>query len=246
VRLWIDTDVGDNPDDAVALRCAARHPGVELVGVSTTGGRGAWRASLAAELVDAPVVRGDDPARLLAVFRASRPQAVVAIGPLTTVAALGTWGIDLPPTTVMGGALVPTAHRGRIQPVEHNFASDPGAAAVVLARQSVTLVPLDTTVAMHLRDDQLDELVCRDPRLAPEVTRWRASRADPVVLHDPLALLVAVDDPVVGPVTTRVTRRLAVDPRDGRVRATSDGREHSVVVTIDATTAVDRVLDVLG
>ena len=39
VRLWIDTDIGDNPDDAVALLCAAAHPDVELVGVSTTGGR---------------------------------------------------------------------------------------------------------------------------------------------------------------------------------------------------------------
>ena len=51
MRLWIDTDVGDNPDDAVALLAAAAHPEVDLVGVSTTGGRTEWRAGLARELV---------------------------------------------------------------------------------------------------------------------------------------------------------------------------------------------------
>ena len=37
MRLWIDTDVGTNPDDAVALLCALAHPEVDLVGVSTVG-----------------------------------------------------------------------------------------------------------------------------------------------------------------------------------------------------------------
>jgi inosine-uridine nucleoside N-ribohydrolase len=245
VRLWIDTDVGDNPDDAVALRCAERLPGVELVGVSTTGGRPEWRAALASELVEAPVVRGDDPESLLRTWRAGAPEALLAIGPLTTVAALGVWGVELPPTTVMGGVLTPVRHRGRVRAVEHNFGSDPGAAAVVLGRRSVTLVPLDTTVAMRLTEDQVVDLVLRDPALAPELARWRASSADPVVLHDPLALLIAVADAKRAG-ATRVTRRLTVDAEDGRVRESSDGREHAVVVVADATAAVDRVLDVLG
>jgi inosine-uridine nucleoside N-ribohydrolase len=245
VRLWIDTDVGDNPDDAVALRGAERLPGVELVGVSTTGGRDEWRAALASELVEAPVVRGDDPESVLAAWQAGAPEALLAIGPLTTVAALGVWGVDLPPTTVMGGVLTPVRHRGRVRAVEHNFASDPGAAAVVLGRQRVTLVPLDTTVAMRLRDDQVVDLACRDPALAAELAHWRAATAEPVVLHDPLALLIAVADPATAG-ATRVTRRLTVDAADGRVREATDGREHAVVVAADATAAVDRVLDVLG
>jgi inosine-uridine nucleoside N-ribohydrolase len=244
VRLWIDTDVGDNPDDAVALRCAGRLPGVELVGVSTTGGRTEWRAALATGLVDAPVVRGDDPEALLTAWRAGAPDVLLAIGPLTTVATLGIWGVDVR-TTVMGGALAPVRHRGRVRAVEHNFASDPGAAAVVLARQPVTLVPLDATVAMRLRDEQVADLVRRDAVLGPELARWGAASAEPVVLHDPLALLVAVADAATAG-ATRVTRRLTVDATDGRVRETSDGREHAVVVANDATAAVDRVLDVLG
>ncbi len=34
-RVWLDTDIGGDVDDAVALLCAARHPEIELVGVST-------------------------------------------------------------------------------------------------------------------------------------------------------------------------------------------------------------------
>ena len=58
LRLWVDTDVGDDPDDAVALLCASAHPAVDLVGVSTTGGDTEWRAELAAGLVDTTVVAG--------------------------------------------------------------------------------------------------------------------------------------------------------------------------------------------
>ena len=58
MRLWIDTDVGTNPDDAVALLCAAAHSDVDLVGVSTVDGDTEWRAEIGRTLVDAPVVPG--------------------------------------------------------------------------------------------------------------------------------------------------------------------------------------------
>ena len=71
MRLWIDTDVGDNPDDAVALLAAAADPAADLVGVSTTGGRTAWRAELARELMPTgppiPVVAGEQAGELLRV-----------------------------------------------------------------------------------------------------------------------------------------------------------------------------------
>ena len=61
MRLWIDTDVGDDPDDAIALLCAAASPAVELVGVSTVDGDRDRRAALAHAIVDAPVFAGDVP-----------------------------------------------------------------------------------------------------------------------------------------------------------------------------------------
>ena len=63
IQVWIDTDIGDDIDDAVALLCAARHPEMRLVGVSTVFGRVETRAWLAQELlaragVDVPVLPG--------------------------------------------------------------------------------------------------------------------------------------------------------------------------------------------
>ena len=52
MKVWIDTDIGSDIDDAVALLCAARHPNLELVGVSTVLGRVEVRAWLARELLD--------------------------------------------------------------------------------------------------------------------------------------------------------------------------------------------------
>jgi purine nucleosidase len=38
MRVWIDTDIGTDVDDALALAYALRHPAIELVGVSTVFG----------------------------------------------------------------------------------------------------------------------------------------------------------------------------------------------------------------
>src|SRR2546426_4146374 len=53
VRLWIDTDIGTNVDDAVALLAAVAHPSVELVGVSTVGADPERRAAVAVALLAA-------------------------------------------------------------------------------------------------------------------------------------------------------------------------------------------------
>jgi inosine-uridine nucleoside N-ribohydrolase len=242
VRLWIDTDVGDNPDDAVALLCAEAHPDVELVGVSTTGGRTEWRAALAREFVAADVIAGEHPDELARRLAAARPDAVLAIGPLTNVAALMVLGVPLAPLTVMGGVLVPVRHRGRLRRVERNFSQDPSAAALVFAGTETTVVPLDVTVAMRLEPDVLDQLVAAAPKLVPEIERWIAEQDEPVVLHDPLAFLVALGESFV----TVEPRVFSVDATDGTVREGEDGHEHAVVVSVDAPAAVDRVLGLLG
>jgi inosine-uridine nucleoside N-ribohydrolase len=242
VRLWIDTDVGDNPDDAVALLCAAGHPDIELVGVSTTGGQTEWRAELARQLVDTVVVPGERPDALASQFAGARADALLAIGPLTNIAALSVVQPAMPPLTVMGGVLQPVRHRGRLRRVEWNFGRDPAATAAVLSAMGLTLVPLDVTVEMRVEADVVAELVARAPRLEPEIARWASEHDDPVVLHDPLALLVAADEPLV----TIERRRLSADPHDGTVRDASTAREHSVVVAVDAPAAVDRVLRLLA
>ncbi len=241
MRLWIDTDIGDNPDDAVALLCARAHPDVDLVGVSTTGGRTEWRAALAREFVDVVVVAGEHPDELAAGLRSARADAVLAIGPLTNVAALTALGVPVTPLTIMGGAIVPVRHRGRLRRAERNFSQDPTAAAMVLASTDATVVPLDVTVAMRLEPTALDQILAVAPELVAEVERWIAEQGEPIVLHDPLALLVALGEPHV----QIEPRRLWVDATDGTVREGAAGDEHPVIVSVDAPAAVDRVLALL-
>jgi inosine-uridine nucleoside N-ribohydrolase len=63
-RVWLDTDIGSDIDDAVALLCAVRHPDIDLVGVSTVMGRVEIRTWLVREMLeraghpDIPVLPG--------------------------------------------------------------------------------------------------------------------------------------------------------------------------------------------
>jgi inosine-uridine nucleoside N-ribohydrolase len=51
VKLFVDTDIGSNVDDAFALVLAARLPDVELLGVTTVGSIVAVRAQLARKVL---------------------------------------------------------------------------------------------------------------------------------------------------------------------------------------------------
>jgi len=260
VRLWIDTDVGTNVDDAIALLVARAHPDIDLVGVSTTGPDPARSAGLARELLAAggaepdqiPVVAGTADA--LDAFPGSGPDTLLAIGPLTNVAALTTAGLRPPRLTIMGGLLRPVRHRGALREVESNFAADPPAAAATLAIGGATLVPLDVTVATRLDERFHRAVVEAAPVLEPLVEQWlRAQAAEGVPadeiavhLHDPAALLVAAGEPVA---RTTATLRLAVDA-DGRLRLAGDddpaGAEHEVVTALYATTVTALVIALLG
>ena len=136
----------------------AAHPDVDLVGVSTTGGRTEWRAELARQFVDVDVVAGEHPDELVARMRSASPDAVLAIGPLTNIAALTVLGIPVTPLTIMGGAVgagsaprTPPTSRAefrRIRPWRPWSAST-----------DTTVVPLDVTVAMRLEPDALELLL---------------------------------------------------------------------------------------
>jgi inosine-uridine nucleoside N-ribohydrolase len=218
MRLWIDTDL--QPDDLIALRCARRHPDVELAGVSGVG---------------VP----PRPADLAEI------DALLAIGPLTSVAPLVERGEVPPPVVVMGGAVRPVVYRGRERDVESNFRADPAAAATVLGHVRTRLVPLDVTASVLLDDTMEQRLIDVDPELAIAVARWRRElRADgvgdpelAVGLHDALAFLTLVDDALF----ETQTMPLVVDT-NGAVHVDQRGTEHDVVVGVDRERAVDRIL----
>jgi pyrimidine-specific ribonucleoside hydrolase len=243
VRLWIDTDVGDDPDDAIALLCATAHPDVELVGVSTVDGDHARRVRIAQTLVDAPVHAGDDPG-LSDAFVAAAPEAVLAIGPLTNLAALASTG-PLPPVTLMGGVLGAVRHWGVTMDIEHNFGRDPNAAAKVLHEAEPLVVPLNVTVSTCLDADTLHRLVASAPILRPPIEAFLALQRDvgvpaeerSVCLHDPLALLAIVEPDLV-----RVEARTVRVHPDGRLTEDPRGTRSQLVADADTPRAVALVL----
>jgi len=58
VKLFVDTDIGSNVDDAFALALAAKLPDVELIGVTTVGSMVAIRAQLARKILTTIGKRG--------------------------------------------------------------------------------------------------------------------------------------------------------------------------------------------
>ena len=179
MRCWIDTDVGDDPDDAIALLCAAAHPDVEIVGVSTVDGDVEWRAELARTLVpDVDVVAGRPPSDTLAAA-----DALLLIGPWTHGAELVTRG-QLPRRVgAMGGTIRPVIHHGELRVVEHNVNRNPDTARVLLAQQQPLLItPLDVTATIECTREEERALVRAEPRLEPMLARWRRARGDVAAL----------------------------------------------------------------
>ena len=180
IRIWIDTDLGSDVDDAIALAFALRHPELELVGVSTVFGDVELRARMAKELIrlggaeGVPVLAGlgkpltesrvglmfghegrglfedasprlrtdadPDASRrvdaLEEAVEAARADALVAIGPLTNVAALLRAGVRLPRLSIMGGKTAPVEVEGVTPTIdEWNWHCDPDAAATLLEQE---------------------------------------------------------------------------------------------------------------
>ena len=225
MRLWIDTDVGDNPDDSVALWCARRSRDAELVGVSTVDGDVARRAEIARALVPGvDVYAGSPPPERVATV-----DVLVGIGPWTNIAALA--DADALPRRVvlMGGALAPIHYRGEWRRVEHNVGTDPRSAARLLGNVgNLIVVPLDATVRVVASEQEEEALVRAMPPLGAQLPVWRKEHGDlPLVLHDPTAVIVALEEQVA----RLESRRLLVEP-DGVMTASVQGPLQHVVAHV--------------
>ena len=129
---------------------------------------------------------------------------LVALGPLTNLAR----AVERDPAAmreigrviVMGGAI---AGPGNVTAAaEFNFHADPAAANRVLgAGLRLTVVPLDVTRQVRLRWPAVREALAgrrdRLARLLRHATREIASRGEGLVLHDPLAMALALEPELV-------------------------------------------------
>ena len=182
---------------------------------------------------------------------AGEPLTLIALGPLTNVAlalardrrALG----RLARVVIMGGAVdVP----GNVTPTaEFNFHVDPEAASQVLeAGLNVDLVPLDATQQALLPRAALESALALHPgafatRCAAFTERgFRLKEgkggAAGMVLHDPLAVAVALDPTLVG----WDKARLVVDT-EGATRRATGAPNCRVAGVVDVRRVLDNLLE---
>jgi inosine-uridine nucleoside N-ribohydrolase len=196
-RVWIDTDAAcghaadADADDCFALLLLLRAPGIDVIGISTIGGNASAEASekIVRELAalagrQPPVHRGgpaapnggDPPAHAaLHAALAEGPLTIVALGPLTNVAAALR---ARPELAARVGRLVAVMGRrpGHLfHPAEgsgdgilfghgpifrdFNFDKDPAAAAEILARGlPITLIPYEAARSVMLTGANLDAI----------------------------------------------------------------------------------------
>lgn len=181
---------------------------------------------------------------------AQRLLTLVALGPLTNIAlalkadapALGFVGR----LVVMGGAVdVP----GNVTPsAEFNMSVDPEAAHRVLAAKlPLDLVPLDATRQAVLPRAGLKQALSRSPEpLASRITAFtergfridHASGAQGIVLHDPLAVALAIDPTLA----QWEAVRLAIGP-DGETRRAPGEPNCRIARRVDTTRFLTFFLD---
>jgi inosine-uridine nucleoside N-ribohydrolase len=227
VRLWIDTDAGDNPDDTIALWCAAHSAYFDIAGVSTVDGDVDKRAAFVRNLLpDVDVVAGPPPPD-----RVENVDALLGIGPWTHIAELADQ-LALPLRVVlMGGVLAPIEHRGELTGVEHNVGADPEAAARLMAGTGdLLVVRLDATARLHAQPHDEKVLTKAIPGLREQLVEWRQQNGPiPLVLHDVAALLVALGNRVA----RMESRRLVIEP-DGTMSASVLGPLQRVVAYLNS------------
>jgi inosine-uridine nucleoside N-ribohydrolase len=214
-RIWIDTDAACgqgkhiDPDDCLALLLLAKAPDLEIAGISSVFGNSSLQVTdrTARELVDVLKAEGanlpsvnrgaatpgpahalTDAALALQAALAKSQLTIVALGPLTNVAAALEGRIDLHPrvTTVIavmgrrtGHWFHPTEGSGSGTLFGHgpvfrdfNFAKDPRAAAAILRMNlPVVFVPYEAARHVEISERWLNQLSADGPG-----SSWVAAR----------------------------------------------------------------------
>ncbi len=291
MRIWLDTDLGTDVDDALALAYAIRHPDIELVGISTVFGDVELRTEMVQVLLDKAGIKGlpvctglgkplsparkgvmfghegdgllpdaaptlrvtEDPEgssrieRMAEAIRLTRPDVVVAIGPMTNLGALTELGVSWPRLAIMGGKVADATLPGMSPAIEEwNWWCDPRAVQLVLEASHPVpprIVPAEVTFRTALADGDVERLATGDPfddALSKLSERWLDAQREffktnqpRVALHDPLTLATLVQEDLC----EFAPRDIAMDD-EGR---TTEGAGTAVEVAVDVDVEATRV-----
>jgi inosine-uridine nucleoside N-ribohydrolase len=242
-RLILDTDIGTDVDDCLALALILGSPELALEGVTCVYGDVALRARMALKLLalagraEIPVMLGaretlfggrevywaghegegllepgddalqpssEDAVDFIVRVVMANPGVIhlLAIGPLTNVALAlqrepGLFD-NLAGLTIMGGALR-SAGNLSLRYAEHNVLCDPVAAKIVIEHpRRKTLVPLDVTTQVSIRQEDVKRIHAAGTpfhdAVAGQVERYPYfARVGSTHLHDPLAAALLID-----------------------------------------------------
>ena len=208
----------------------------------------------------APAVPDDDAVEVLCrLFRQHSDLELVAVGPLTNIAAALAADVSLANRitrlTLMGGYLRGVRYGGAAFPpaFDYNLCSDPEASRRVLSAGIPTsIVPIDVTMQVWIAERDVRALAASPAglsrALAAAVRRWTpgminamvAAGADPSIdnaafLHDPLALACAYNESFC------TFEDLWIEPRleDGIFRTCERAEAGPGIYRIRCATAVD-------
>jgi purine nucleosidase len=264
-HVWIDTDIGDDIDDAFALALATRLPTIRLIGVSTVAGPVKQRAALARHILaaggqpDVAVIAGSsttlagEPGSAKysgsvielqhaedSAFSMLHAPLIIALGPLTNIAL----ALRADPTLAQRAQIVIMGGKLGIPYPDWNLRCDPPAARAVLnSGMPITMVGMHLTLRTKLSPARTQRLFARqnDPlatALARNVLAWRTWKRRMPYLHDVLTVAIAADPTLA----TFEQRRVSVG-RFGFSRAERHGAPNALVATNFDMTRYETLLD---
>src|SRR5437763_3024930 len=263
MKVILDTDIGGDADDALALALCLRHPEIELVAVTTVSGDAEWRAGQARDLLRAAGVSESD-VPVAVGFGEERGSTdgvdvLAAADTTTTIATIGSQsnlaaavdrrpGLQIQQLAVMGGVFRPLLVHGVVEPPDRDYNLNVDQAASVRALNAglpTLYVPCDVTFNTYLTAAQVDRLRAGDDlgkALAAAIDRWTPTLREYSHGRLPADHLTMMHDPLTVAVlversfVTVERMPVTVAMHEGHVRTFVDpieGRDTEVVTGVD-------------
>ncbi len=270
-KIWIDTDMGGDIDDALAISMALHSRELQMIGISTVYIGNAWRTDLVRSMMEAfghsgipvhlgaekplaglwnnyvpePLLPNDAVPALIKAARENPGLCVAAIGPLTNIALALAQAPEIADNLrfyIMGG-MVTMAYP------EWNIVCDPEAARIVMeSGADITLVGLDVTEKCRLNKEEAQALVMGESRdmcfLQGEMERFLKNFNFLPVLHDPLTIAALLWNDLM----TYEMKDIVIETRGEFTRGAtverrfSDKKPIRTAVCVDAPKALERMV----